>query len=188
VTYSSNVSMLITIVFGLMLTELFVSVHRLIRNRQRVRWHWLPLLVSWYVLVTILKNWWGFVFGGDDGAWASGWVFFFYGHLLFLLYLVVSAVLPDEVPADGLDLQEYYFETRRYFWGLLAGVNLLLLVFSLLRPVLFSGSSVNLMAVLSNVVMGTVALSLAWVRRFEYHAAVVVMLVVLTVVEMAVKF
>lgn len=55
-TYSNNVSTLITVVFGLMLTELFVSVHRLIRNRQRVRWHWLPLLVSWYVLVTILKN------------------------------------------------------------------------------------------------------------------------------------
>ncbi|MBN2566289.1 MAG: hypothetical protein JXB46_11320 [Candidatus Eisenbacteria bacterium] len=187
-TYSSNISTLITIVFGLMLTELFVSVHRLIRNRRRVRWHWLPLLVSWYVLVTVLKNWWGFVFGGDDGAWGSGWVFFFYGHILLLLYLVVSAVLPDEVPAEGLDLKEHYFETRRHFWGLLAGVNLALLIFALLRPVLFSGSSLNLMAVLSNIAMGAVALSLAWIRRFGYHAIVVVMLVVLTVVEVAVKF
>jgi len=115
-------------------------------------------------------------------------VFLIYGHVLFLLYLVVSAVLPDEVPADGLDLQEYYFQTRRYFWSLLAGVNLALLIFALLRPVLFVGSSLNVMAVLSNIAMGLVALSLAWVRRFGYHAAVVVVLVVLTVAEMAVKF
>lgn len=187
-TYSSNIATLITIVFGLMLTELFVSVHRLIRSRRRVRWHWLPLLVSWYVLVTILKNWWGFVFNGSEGAWGSGWVFLIYGHVLLLLYLVVSAVLPDEVPVDGLDLREYYFETRRYFWGLLAGVNLALLVLALLRPVLFAGSSLNVMAVVSNVAMGAVALSLAWVRRFGYHAAVVTAMVVLTVAEMAVKF
>lgn len=105
-----------------------------------------------------------------------------------MLYLVVSAALPDEVPDDGLDLEEYYFGTRRHFWGLLAGVNLVLLVFALPRPVLFSGSSVNLMAVSSNIVMGAVALSLAWVRRFGHHAAVVVALVVLTMVEVAVKF
>jgi hypothetical protein len=183
-----NIATLITIVFGLMLTELFVSVHRLIRSRERVRWHWLPLLVTWYVLITVLKNWWGFVFGGDDSAWGSGWVFLIYGHVLFLLYLVVSAVLPDEVPAAGLDLQEYYFETRRYFWGLLAGVSLALLIFALLRPMLFPGSSLNVMAVLSNVAMGAVALSLAWVRRFRYHAAVVIVLVALAVAEMAVKF
>lgn len=187
-TGSGNISTLVSVVFGLMLAELFVSVHRLIRHRRRVRWHWLPLLVSWYVLVTILKNWWGLVFGQGDDAWGSGWVFFFYGHLLLLLYLVVSAVLPDEVPAEGLDLKEYYFETRRHFWGLLAGVNLILLMFSLLRPVIFAGSPLIWMAVFSNIALGAVALSLAWARRPGYHAAVVVLLVALTVIEIAVKF
>ena len=102
-TSVDNIATLMTIIFGLMLTDLFASVHRLIRNRKRVKWHWLPLLTTWYVLLTVLKNWWGLVFQEGDGLWESGWIFLFYGHLLFLLYLVVSAVLPDEIPAEGLD-------------------------------------------------------------------------------------
>ena len=183
----SNIFTLITIIFGLMLTDLFASVHRLIRNRGRVRWHWLPLLVSWYVLVMVLNNWWGLVFHEGDGAWGSGWTFFFYGHLLFLLYLVASAVLPDEVPAEGLDLKEFYFDNHRHFWGLLAGVNLALLIYLLLRPV-FSELPPNWMAVFGNIVLGTIALSLVKVRRFGYHAVVVVLLVALTTVETILKF
>jgi len=37
---------LITIVFGLMLADLFTSLHKLIKARKIVKWHWLPLLNS----------------------------------------------------------------------------------------------------------------------------------------------
>ena len=184
---ADNLSTLITLIFGLMLTDLFARIHRLIRNRRRVQWHWLPLLVSWYVLSMVLLNWWELVFSGGDDVWASGWIFFFYGHLLLLLYLIASAVLPDEVPADGLDLREFYIENRRHFWGLLASVNLLLLVFTLLRPI-FTALPLNWMAVMPNIVMGAVALSLAWVRRIGYHAVVVVVLVLLMALEIIGKF
>ncbi|MCP4573754.1 MAG: hypothetical protein GY838_15455 [bacterium] len=186
-TENTNIATLITIIFGLMLTDLFASVHRLLRNHRRIRWHWLPLLVAWYVLAMVLKNWWGLVFEEGDGVWRSGWIFFYYGHLLLLLYLVASSVLPDEIPADGLDLREFYLDNRRHFWGLLAGVNLTLLVFVLLRPVL-TEASLNWMAVLSNAVMGAIALSLVKVGRFGYHAVVVVLLVALTMLEIVVKF
>lgn len=186
-TATGNIATLITIIFGLMLTDLFASVHRLIRHRHRVRWHWLPLLVSWYVLTMVLKNWWGLVFDDGDGAWSSGWVFFYYGHVLFLLYLVASAALPDEVPADGLDLREFYLENRRHFWGLLAGVNLLLLVLTLLRP-LWTEVPLNWMAALSSIVMAAIALSLAWIRHIRYHAVVVIVLVLLMALEIVGKF
>lgn len=186
-THISNIGTLITIIYGLMLTELFASVHRLIRNRRRIRWHWLPLLVSWYVFVMVLKNWWGLVFQEADGLWASGWIFFFFGHLLFLLYLVVSAVLPDEIPADGLDLREFYFGNSRHFWGLLAGVNLLMLIYILLRTV-FTELSLNWWAVLSNIVTMAITLSLAWTQRFKYHAVVVVFFAVMITAEIFIKF
>jgi hypothetical protein len=32
------------------------------------------------------------------------------------LYLTASVTLPDEVPADGLDLGKYFDENRGYFW------------------------------------------------------------------------
>ena len=185
-TSVDNIATLMTIIFGLMLTDLFASVHRLIRNRKRVKWHWLPLLTTWYVLLTVLKNWWGLVFQEGDGLWDSGWIFLFYGHLLFLLYLVVSAVLPDEIPAEGLDLRKYYFETRRHFWGLLAGVNLTMLIFELTRTVA-TVHTVNWMVVASNIFMGVVVLTLAWSRRTGYHAVIVIMMVALTAFEMIVK-
>ena len=37
---------LFTIVYGLMLTDLFLSFHKLIRSRKKVTWHWLPLLAA----------------------------------------------------------------------------------------------------------------------------------------------
>jgi len=184
---NDNLITLITIIFGLMLTDLFASIHRLIRNRQRVRWHWLPLLVSWYVLTMVLKNWWGLVFSGGGEFWASGWIFFFYGHLLLLLYLVASAVLPDEVPDDGLDLREFYIENRHHFWGLMASVSLLMLTFTLLRPV-FTEASLNWVAVLANSVQAAIALSLVVVRHIGYHAVVVVAQALLMALEISRKF
>ena len=49
---------LFTIVYGLMLTDLFLSFHKLIKSRKNVKWHWLPLLAAWYLFLIILKNWW----------------------------------------------------------------------------------------------------------------------------------
>ena len=186
-SHSDNLSTLITIIFGLMLTDLFASIHRLIRHRRRIHWHWLPLLTAWYVLVTILKNWWLLVFREGEGIWESGWIFFFYGHLLLLLFLVSAAVLPDEVPEKGLDLRSFYFDNRRQFWGLLAGVNLLMLIFALLRPV-FTVSSLSWPVVWSNLVNGGVILSLALSRRPAYHAVVVILITTLAMLEIAHKF
>jgi len=43
-------------------------------------------------------------------------------------------------------------------------------------------------AVLSNIVMEIIVLSLAWTRRIGYHSVVVVLLVALTTVEIILKF
>jgi len=165
-----------------MLADLFASMHRLIRNRKRVRFHWLPLFTAWYVLIIILKNWWGLVFQGGDEVGVSGWLFFYYAHLLFLFYLVVSAVLPDEIPESGLDLKEFYLENRLYLWGLLACVNFLLLLATLLRPV-FTGDPFSWFPVVANTLMLGINLSLAFVRRILYHAVIVSLVFVLVVLE-----
>jgi hypothetical protein len=187
VNRADSIATLVTIVFGLMLAELFAGVHRLFRNRSRVRWHWLSLVVAWYVLAIVLKNWWALVFTEEGAAWVSGWVFFYYGHLLLLLFLVASAALPSEIPAEGIDLKQFYIGNRRYFWGLQAGVDLVLMLFALLQPKI-SGQPVNMVAVISNLIMAAVAVSLVLVRRIGYHAAVVLILVTLIVLEMAGKF
>lgn len=144
-------------------------------------------MVAWFVLIIILKNWWGLVNLAEDGIWADGWMFLYYGHLLFLFYLVVSAVLPDDVPEAGLDLREFYLDNRRHLWGLMAGVNLLLLIAGTLRP-LFLGEALPWSAVAINSSMVAIPASLAWVRRIGYHAAVVLILVAIVMSEVFASF
>ncbi|MBN2585952.1 MAG: hypothetical protein JXA64_01395 [Candidatus Fermentibacteraceae bacterium] len=184
--HSGSIAALVSVLFGLMLADLFSSAHRLLRSRNRVRWHWLPILVSWYVLATVLKNWWALVAMENIDAWSGGWIFLFYGHLLLLLYLVAAATLPDEVPAEGIDLRSFYLENRTQFWGLLSGVYLIMLVFSLLHPAI-AGAAIFWPPVISNFLMGAVSVSLAFTRRMAYHCTVVVLMVLLTILELVGK-
>ncbi len=182
-----NIKALITIVFGLMLTDLFASIHRLIRQRQLVRWHWLTVLLAWYVLLLILKNWYGLVISEDDVAWAGGWIFLFYGHLFLLLYLLASAVLPDEIPSEGVDLRIYYLSTAGHLWTVMACINGLLLAFTVLRPLL-SDASLNMGAVVSNTIMGSIVVSLILIRAYRYHVVVILILASLLLLELAFRF
>lgn len=182
-----NISTLITIVFGLMLTDLFAGVHRLIRNRRRIRWHWQTPLLAWYVLLLVLRNWWDLVFARGEGLLSSGWEFYYYGHLFLLIYLLSSAVLPDRIPDAGLDLREHYRETRRQFWGLMAGVGLLLMGYNLLAPGL-TGGEILWPAVVSNGLMAVVSVSLVLVANRRYQATFVVLLTVLSVLDIVGKF
>lgn len=181
-TSLGNISTLITIICGLMLTDLFASMHRLIRHRNRVRWHWLPLMAAWYVLIVILKNWWSLVFFQNEQTAANGWYFFYYAHLLFLFYLVVSAVLPDDIPAEGIDLRQFYIENRHHFWGLFSGVSVLILLATLFRSV-FTDAAFNWVVVGVNALAVGINLSLAWVRNLYYHKTLLLLLVALALLE-----
>ena len=46
-----------------------------------------------------------------------GWLPAGFSHPPVALF-IASATLPDEVPAEGLDLDAYYFANRTYFWTL----------------------------------------------------------------------
>jgi len=54
---------LISIIIGIGLTEMFGSLHRLIRNRSRVTWDWLPVVWSATLLVLVLNYWWSIYLG-----------------------------------------------------------------------------------------------------------------------------
>jgi hypothetical protein len=110
---------LVSIIVGLALTDLLGSLHRLIRARRRVRWHWLPLVWAAGVLLLNLQYWWVFFRVGKARVW--GKLLELGVHLCgpILLFLACAAALPDEVE-DGNDLLEQYFAQRHYFFALLA--------------------------------------------------------------------
>ncbi|MCD4706357.1 MAG: hypothetical protein K8S62_01310 [Candidatus Sabulitectum sp.] len=168
---------LFTIVYGLMLTDLFLSIHKLIRAGKTVKWHWLPLLAAWYLFLTILNNWWGLL--PAEGSTDSMNMFFFvaYGHWLFLTYLLVSAALPDAVEGSGIDLKSYYFENHRYFWGLMSGVVILSLLINFIK-LLHQADHFNVLTLLAVSALPAMTITLAICKKYWVHATILIILVI----------
>ena len=104
---------LISIVIGLGLAEMFGNFYRLIRNRIRVRWDYLPLAWAATLFFLILNYWWALFLGldGSRNAHTAGE----FGLILaspILLFLATATVLPDFGDGDDWDMRRDY-ETQR---------------------------------------------------------------------------
>ena len=168
-----------SILVGLAMADLAASLHRLLRARGRVRWDWLAPAAAVLVVLTVLEFWWAFYHLGRADAWASYGQFLPLVALLFVMFLLASAALPDEVPESGVDLADYYRTNARYFWLLFAlFVGLAGVVTSLAADATVP-VRVVLRAEAGNGVFAAVLVSLAIIRQRGYHTAVIVLLVVI---------
>ena len=108
-------------ILGLAVSDLAISLHRLLNAAERVRWDPLAILAACLALVRIVTQWWTW-YGAD--RLASGMTFgMFLGVLAsaILLFLMAAVALPDEIGADGIDLRAYQARTSRRYWLLFAG-------------------------------------------------------------------
>ncbi len=93
------ITALVSVVVGLAIADMMTSLHRLLRNRRRVRWDWVAPLAALVILVELFNLWWSWRgFKGDSLADLAP-----YFLALVLLFLTASATLPDEVPEQGVD-------------------------------------------------------------------------------------
>lgn len=106
------ITALVAVVIGLAIADLATSLHRLLRNRKIVRWDWVSPLAAVLILAELFNLWWRW--HGFTGATIGEVVPYFL--TLILIFLTASITLPDEVPAEGLDLGRYFDENRGYFW------------------------------------------------------------------------
>lgn len=109
----------VTIILAIALTDLLQSVHRLVMARTRVRWDILSPLLALFVLLAIASNFFSL---WDDARFER---LTFYGLIAFMVIPILTtlaafAVLPDEVPPEGLDLLRFYMSQRRYLALLIA--------------------------------------------------------------------
>jgi hypothetical protein len=113
------VAAFVSIVLALALGDLVQSLHRLVRARAVVRWHWLPLVATGFVFLSVLSEFFSlWQFRGLVALSFFGLVGLM--SVATLVALAACAALPDEVPAEGLDLRAFYFGNRRYLYGVLA--------------------------------------------------------------------
>ena len=89
-------SVLLSIIIGLGVTQLLTGLGRVIRHRDQVRIDWLPLLWAFVLLVVFVQVWWS-MFGLRN---YTGWTF---GSFLFILgqtsalYLMAAVLLPEQL-------------------------------------------------------------------------------------------
>lgn len=109
------------VILGLAISDLAISLHRLLNAFDRVRWDVLTILAACLALVRIVTQWWTW-YAAD--RLASGLTFgMFLGVLVsaVLLFLMAAVALPDEIDKAGVDLRAYFARTKRRYWILFAG-------------------------------------------------------------------
>jgi hypothetical protein len=130
----SYLSVLISIVIGLAITQLLQGYRTILIARERVRF-FAPTL-GWGILVLVIgvQMWWA-MFGMREHA---NWTFLQFAMVLLqtiLLYLLAALVLPDVGGDQRIDLRDHYFSQAPWFFGF----GLALLVVSVVKDLIVTG-------------------------------------------------
>jgi hypothetical protein len=164
---------LISIIIGLGLTEMFGKLYRLIRNRRRVRWDFLPLAWGMTLFFLVLNFWWS-LFLQFDGTSRARTVADFALVLLppILLFVATASVLPDFSGEEDWDMRRDYDEQRKVF----------ILTFALYQVSTFTTALVvgrmgwDYLSVVRVAIFGLlVSMLLTNSRRWDWTAVVIIM-------------
>jgi len=131
----SYLSVLLSIILGLGLTQLLTAAGRLIRHRDHVRADWLPLLWATVLLVVYVQSWWA-MFGLRA---VREWTFVEFLVVLAqttTLYMMAAVILPEQVDETGVDLAAHYDRHHRWFFGFFLAT----LCISIVKDVVITGN------------------------------------------------
>ena len=176
-------SVLITIILGLGITQLMTGFGRLIVSHQGVRLYW-PT-VAWVALLLIfhILTWWT-MFGLRN---YRGWTFLAFLVLLLqpiVLYLLAALILPDFSPASRIDLKTNYYYNARWFFSLLV----IFFCVSLLKDLTLFGTLPEKANLAAHVIFMALGIAAIGTRRERYHQLLIPMNVILTGAYIAVLF
>ncbi|MBN8483073.1 MAG: hypothetical protein J0L88_15915 [Xanthomonadales bacterium] len=167
----NHLSVLLSIILGLAITQILLGLRALIHARDRVHGGAPTLIWCIALLLMYAQGWWS-LFGLRDHA---EWTFAEFAVILAqvtLQYLLAAIVLP-EVPAhDAVDLRRHYAAQQRWFFGLAIAMT----ATSLLKDVVFEGrlpDGANLAFHLGFIVACAIAGSVRSARYALFNAIVV---------------
>ena len=119
----AHLSVLISIVLGLGITNLLMGLARIVQMRGRVKVFWPALVWVLTLLVIHVQTWWT-MFGLRT---VEAWTFLGFAITLMqpiLLFFLSALVLPDFDRDEALDLRANYFLHVRWFFGILIALPL----------------------------------------------------------------
>lgn len=162
----SYLSVLISIILGLAVTQVLQGFRGLMLARSRVRTYWPALVWAVLVLVICVQVWWA-MFGLSQRP-AARWTFLDFSLVLLQtvpLYLMAGLVLPDVDIERGLDLRDHYYAHHRWFFSLLV----MLLVVSILRVRVLTDAWPEPTDMAFELAFAVSSAIGAWTKREGYH-------------------
>lgn len=172
-------SVLISIIVALALSEIFSGWGRMIRHRDHVTVYWVHLLAMAISAVFIIQYWWA--------AWLyKGIVVDFFDYFVILLapltfVLLALVITPQISETSTRDCRAYYFKNCRWIYFLAVLVLLELVVADLVIRGEFPITVRNLIRVIAMIFL----LLLGYFKNEWFHGITLVTLAVLQILFMA---
>ena len=161
-------SVIISVILGLSVTQLLQGISQVINARDRVRIYWPSIAWALLLLLVDVQAWWA-MFGYRN---RHTWTFVQFTVVLLeaiMLYLLAALALPG-IPNEGeVDLRSNYFRHSGWFFGSLV----VLLLVSLLKSVVVSGGLPGKPDLGFHLFWVTTAFVAAFTRNERYHKAFV---------------
>ena len=170
----SYLSVLLSIILGLAITQLLQGLARVIQGRERIRVFWPSIAWGGILILVTVQSWWA-LFGLRTHTQWSFFPFLIVVAQTINLYLATSLVIPEIAPGEHLDLREHYFKQVTWFFSLTIGMVFI----SLAKDLVFSGAvpaNAN-----TGIQLGFVALAISAMtcRREWFHKLLVTVTIAL---------
>lgn len=178
----SYLSVLLSIILGLAITQILQGLRGIVLARARVRLYWPVLAWAGLLLLIDVQSWWA-MFGLRD---VVNWTFPMFSIVLaqtIVQYMLAAIVLPD-FAQDEVDLHRHYYDHVRWLFGLLV----LLLLISLGKDLLITGHLPDRKNLAFHLFTICTSLSAMFVRNEWYHKAMPIIGLLVFVAYISVLF
>ena len=168
-TQFEYLSVLLSIILGLAITQVLQGYRGLLLARRSVRAYWPTLIWSALILLFTCQAWWASF--GLEGL--REWRFEVFLVILFqmaLIFMLAALVLPDVQAGAEIDLRAHYEAQRRPFFACL----ILVLIVSLLKDLMLEGALPEALNILFHVLLAALALLGILVRRHAVQLAIAI--------------
>jgi len=157
-------SVLISIILGLAITQVLQGLRGLVIARARVRMYWPSVAWAILMLLVSVQSWWA-MFGMRQ---LESWSFAQFTVVLVQViatYMLAALVLPDFDGSDPVDLRAHYFNQIPWF----SALSVCVLVASLAKDLVLSGHLPGAINVGFHVFFMASWLGAALTQRESYH-------------------
>jgi len=169
----SYLSVLLSVILGLAVTQILQGFRALLLSRRRVQIYWPVIAWGLLILLVCFQNWWS-MFGMRN---RHDWSFGQFGMVLsqtVLIYMVAGLVFPEFQGEKAIDLKESFFAHRRWFFAL--GFSTVAL--SVAKNVVLDGRLPNSKDLAFHAVFAVALCSGALLSSERYHKALVIFVLV----------